>query len=233
MVHPGRLHTLGYTLLVVGIATVWPIFTSWHELNGIGLDVEFDSKLAACLFAAGVLIAVMYTAPPLRLKYNALGDVAVFVCFGPILMHFIAVILTGQMQQSINIFTIPVGLLTVAILHGNNTRDIQNDKSAGITTLAVVVGFSICRALYFFMIATSYISTFYIAYDQSLRGLFVVLLSLPIAAELCKNFKPESVVNADEETAKFHMVFGILMTIGIRASPSVESMIEKIYVNKA
>jgi hypothetical protein len=42
----------------------------------------------AWLAAAGALFAVFYTAPPVALKYRALGDVAVFTAFG-------ALILTG------------------------------------------------------------------------------------------------------------------------------------------
>ena len=231
MVHPRALHWLGYSLLSLGIAVTWPIFTNWAELSGAhGSDtaLNFDKQSAVYLFASGVVISVMYTAPPLRLKYNALGDVAVFLCFGPLLMHFIAVVLTGQMQGAINIYTVPVGLLTVAILHGNNTRDIQNDKNAGITTLAVIIGFNACRTFYILIICTSYVSTLYIANVQNLPGLLMVFLTLPIGLGLCQNFKPDSVINADEETAKFHMLFGLLMAFGIHTSPNVAYLLSNI-----
>ena len=231
IVCPKKLKVLGYALLSVGVAAAWPLLTQWKEVTGF-TDVDFEDDVkfaAAALFAAGVTIAVMYTAPPLRLKYHALGDVAVFLCFGPILMNFIGIVLTGKIQKDIlNLpVVLPIGLLTVAILHGNNTRDIENDSRAGIHTLAVMLGFRICRLMYFLIIISSYGAIMYLAYEMFI-GLILVFVTIPISVGLCKDFTPEKVYNADEETAKFHMLFGILMSLGIRLTPYANDFIANL-----
>lgn len=211
---PTALHRLGYILLVAGCVGVRQLILSLET-------TQHDYKLASSIFAAGTTLAVMYTAPPLRLKYRGLGDVAVFLCFGPLLMQFCAVIFTGEIQPSVYAYTVPIGVMTVMILHGNNTRDIENDANAGITTLAVCLGFEGSRIFYMIMLLVTYGAVFYLAYEEYV-GLVLVALSIPIAADLCVSFTKEKVHNMDENTAKFHMMFGLLMAAGIKATPYIE-----------
>jgi 1,4-dihydroxy-2-naphthoate octaprenyltransferase len=39
------------------------------------------------VFATGIVLAFFYTAKPVGLKYMALGDITIFLCFGPLLMQ--------------------------------------------------------------------------------------------------------------------------------------------------
>ena len=76
--------------------------------------------------STGVTLAVVYTATPLQLKYRGLGDVTVFVCFGPLIMLGTALRLLYSSELecrhfwcipgSIYVLSVAVGLLTVAIL---------------------------------------------------------------------------------------------------------------------
>jgi 1,4-dihydroxy-2-naphthoate octaprenyltransferase len=95
-----------------------------------------DGHELMVVFTIGVVLAFFYTADPIGLKYHALGDVAIFCCFGPLLMQCTSLLLTGSINAELYLYTMPVSCLAEAILHANNTRDIETDRRAGATTLA-------------------------------------------------------------------------------------------------
>jgi len=43
------------------------------------------AKEVSMVFFTGAVLAFMYTGGPLPLKYYGLGDVVIFLCFGPLL----------------------------------------------------------------------------------------------------------------------------------------------------
>lgn len=50
-------------------------------------DRLFEGGEILSTYVAGMSLAFFYTAPPLKLKYYALGDMAIFVAFGPLLCY--------------------------------------------------------------------------------------------------------------------------------------------------
>jgi len=100
------------------------------------------------LGVVSILAGVIYTAGPYPLAYLGLGDLFVFIFFGPV-----AVLGTYYVQalefSSIALYAgIGPGLLSVAILTVNNLRDIESDALAGKKTLAVRFGQKFARAEY-------------------------------------------------------------------------------------
>jgi len=117
-------------------------------------------------------------------------------------------------------YSISIGVLTEAILHANNARDIKDDARAGIVTVATLIGFAKCRTLYSAMIACAYGVVLYLAIVKH-TGLLVVTFTAPLAMELIRNFeehKKDKMASMDENTAKFHLLFGLLMGIGLYIS---------------
>jgi 1,4-dihydroxy-2-naphthoate octaprenyltransferase len=70
------------------------------------------------LGAAGVLLAVTYTAPPLKLDYRGLGlgEIAILFAFGPIPVLGSFYVQTGTLALPVLLVSIPVGILTVTVL---------------------------------------------------------------------------------------------------------------------
>jgi 1,4-dihydroxy-2-naphthoate octaprenyltransferase len=170
------------------------------------------------VFLASVTLAVSYTAPPLRLKYRALGDVVIFTCFGPLLMRGSAIIISGQPHSWTLPYAVPITLLTEAILHANNSRDIKEDAKCGIHTLAIKLGYPLSRVVYYGMVAGAYLSALALSYSQYV-GCSLVLLSLPLAVSTLRAFKPSTMSNMDERTAQLHLLFCLLLNIGVHWSP--------------
>ncbi|MCS7170297.1 MAG: prenyltransferase, partial [Candidatus Kapabacteria bacterium] len=92
------------------------------------------------LMAAGAALGIFYTVPPIGLKYRALGDIAVFLAFGPLMALGAYYVQTSQLDWLPVWLSIPIGLLTIGILHGNNYRDIAEDRAAGYHTVASLLG---------------------------------------------------------------------------------------------
>jgi 1,4-dihydroxy-2-naphthoate octaprenyltransferase len=93
--------------------------------------------------------AWFYTGGRRPYGYAGLGEVAVFVFFGPV-----AVLGTALTQQGgppgapAVVSAIGVGLLACAVLVVNNLRDITGDEAVGKRTLAVALGDADTRRLY-------------------------------------------------------------------------------------
>ncbi|MFP4407203.1 MAG: prenyltransferase, partial [Spirochaetaceae bacterium] len=106
---------------------------------------------------AGALGAFLYTSGRFSLKYRALGDVAAFLLMGPVLVALGVWALLGTVTVESVIASLPVAFLVTAILHGNNTRDIQADRAAGVDTVAIRLGLRSSKVLFAGLIALAFV----------------------------------------------------------------------------
>jgi 1,4-dihydroxy-2-naphthoate octaprenyltransferase len=179
--------------------------------------VAADSYELTAVFAVGIVLAFFYTADPVGLKYHALGDVAIFLCFGPLLMQCTSHLLTGAINAELCLYTIPVSCLTEAILHANNTRDIETDRRAGATTLAALLGWNTSRHLFTLLIMGAYLSAAYLACAKH-SGCAMVFLTAPLAWKLLQKFSRKEMQDLEKETAQLHLLFGLLLICGVLAT---------------
>jgi 1,4-dihydroxy-2-naphthoate octaprenyltransferase len=162
----------------------------------------------------GLSFSFFYTATPVGLKYMAMGDITIFLCFGPLLSQATSLILTGNTTESLYFYCFPAALLTEGILHANNTRDIKEDQTAGIITLANLVGFNLSSKFYILLIIGAYLSTLYLALWYR-YGVMLSFLTIPLSIALANTVKSKQLINLPEDTAKMHLLFGAFMVIGI------------------
>jgi len=177
------------------------------------LSEEGSSDLIR-IFTAGLALSFFYTATPVGLKYKALGDVTIFLCFGPLLMQCTALLIQGSTEKEIYLYSIPIGLLTEAILHANNIRDITADKRAKAVTLVTLVGYSNSIWILYCIIGGAYLCVGYISLFYH-WGCIAVLVTLPLAVGVCRNF-PYQPEHVPEDVAKLHLLFGIIFFLGIK-----------------
>lgn len=178
-----------------------------------------NSNELIIIFISGILLSYFYTAKPVGLKYFALGDITIFICFGPLLMECASIMLVGSTNSSLLVYSVPVGLLTEAILHANNARDWKADKTAGITTVATLIGPKNSSLLYTALIIGSYLSIIYIAMFYR-WGCVATLLTVPLSVKMCQDCQGGKLVGLPEETAKMHLPFGAMMLLGILSTSS-------------
>ena len=89
---------------------------------------------------ASILFGVLYTGGPYPLGYNGLGDVFVFIFFGPVAVGGTYYVMAQTITPAAVFAGIAPGLLSTAILVVNNTRDLETDQRTGKRTLAVRFG---------------------------------------------------------------------------------------------
>ncbi|MBT3728307.1 MAG: prenyltransferase, partial [Candidatus Marinimicrobia bacterium] len=100
------------------------------ELNNLLFGDYFAISVLMYLGLIGVFLGVMYTGF-LKLAYNGLGDLAVFIGFGPLMVYGAAY----MQNQSVDplttlLFSIPVGIFIALVLFINCFQDYNADKAA-------------------------------------------------------------------------------------------------------
>ena len=86
----------------------------------------------------GILISLFYTAPPLKLVYRGLGEIAVAVGFGPLMLVGAYVVQSsGALSPEPFVASVPIALLVALILYVNEVPDRPADARAGKRTLPV------------------------------------------------------------------------------------------------
>lgn len=89
---------------------------------------------------AGLVIGASYSGGPLKLAFRGLGELVIFVMFGPLMMTGIYYAITGQLTWMIAILSIAVGLLVANIVYSHSVLDSIPDKKMGKKTMAHVMG---------------------------------------------------------------------------------------------
>jgi 1,4-dihydroxy-2-naphthoate octaprenyltransferase len=168
---------------------------------------------------AGGLLGVGYTWRPLGLKYRALGDVAVFLAFGPLMVLGAYYVQAQTLDVAPALAAIPLGLLTVAVLHGNNFRDAGEDGRSGYVTVAQLLGPRGSSVYYLVLVAGAYLAVAaLIAAGLLSAWSLLAALSLPLAWRNVRiAFRPVRVAFSflDLLTAQLHLVFGLLLVLGL------------------
>ncbi|MCF0177266.1 MAG: prenyltransferase [Bacteroidales bacterium] len=184
----------------------------------VGLILLCRSGWTLALIAVpGLILTITYP----KSKFVALGDLTIFINFGflPILgTSFVSV---GYIEWSALLLAIPIGFVTVAVLHANNTRDIESDAKADATSFAALIGRNISARLYqtYMWIPIVYVTIMVILQLFPIWTL-LTLVSIPISLQNTKQaqkFYSEGLSafnNLDQMTAKLQLSFSLSLMIG-------------------
>ncbi|MCU0491732.1 MAG: 1,4-dihydroxy-2-naphthoate octaprenyltransferase [Chloroflexaceae bacterium] len=187
---------------------------------GIGLYlVSVTGPFIFWLGLASVLVGFFYTAGPFPLAYNGLGEVAVFIFMGPVIVIGAYYVQAQSLPWHVLLASLPVGFLVAAILHANNLRDIDIDRQFNKRTLATLLGRQGAIVEYYLLVGGTYV----VLAGLVLGGIapwptLVTLLTLPTAIKLMqmasRNNTPATLQPVLRQTAKLHGQFGMLMIAG-------------------
>lgn len=174
----------------------------------------------AVIGVASLVAAVAYTAGPWPLAYHGLGDVFVFVFFGVVAVNGTVYLQTGEVTARALLTSLPVGCLATAILVVNNLRDLATDARAGKRTLAVRIGEEPTRLQYRLLVALPFALLPLLAWVDG-AGVWLALAALPLAVRelgwLAQ--RTGAALNASlAGTARLHLVFGLLLALGLAAA---------------
>ena len=156
--------------------------------------------------------------PGIGFKYVALGDVVILITFGPLAVMFAHAVQVGYLSVLPLVYAVPLALNTEAILHSNNTRDMDSDKQAGIVTLAILIGPTLSYVLYNLLLFVPYV-LFCILATRYTISMALPLLTLPIAFPLEKQFRSRYYAKIPQKTAKLNLLMGLFYVFGIILAP--------------
>ena len=172
----------------------------------------------ALVYFCGVSSSYLYTGG-LGLKYIALGDLLIVFTFGPLIVVFAFLTQAGQLTLSLFPYTFPLALNTEAILHSNNARDMDADRRAGITTLAIWLGHSGSHVLFCVLMFLPYVIFILLGLHLTLWMLLPVL-SVFMAFSLEKEFRRKELTTMPQKVAKLNLLIGLLFTVACLMSDS-------------
>jgi 1,4-dihydroxy-2-naphthoate octaprenyltransferase len=146
-------------------------------------------------------------------KYKGLGEPFVFILMGPLLFDGAFYAATGTLTVGAAWPALACGCLVTTILLANNLRDIRMDEQAGFITLPMRLGTERTKKLYATLIVIAFSAT-------SAAGLFLPLLSLPLAWRRVRSVLTASQLNLDlvdapQQTAALYLIFGLLMAAAL------------------
>ena len=170
----------------------------------------------------GAVLGLFYAAEPFSFKYHALGDLAVFISFGPAMTLGAYFVQTHHFSWTPVLYAIPAAFLVDAVLHSNNLRDIKNDSVVNIKTVAILIGEQNSKRMYYGLIISAYISVILLITANGLPTVsLITLLSLPLALKLIRIVKHKNTVPdqqfimIDAATAQLHSVFSVLFVVSL------------------
>ena len=159
------------------------------------------SGLTFNLMLAGAFFVLFYTWP---LKYYGLGEPAVLLVWGPLMVGGSYYVLAGQWSWDVTWLSLVFALGPTTVLFGKHTDKLEADRAKGVNTLPVMLGERISRHCVMGMILAQYaLSVFLVLGGAFSWALLLVLLSLHSCWRLQRVFsKPKPVerpVNYPEE----------------------------------
>ncbi|MDP2970060.1 MAG: prenyltransferase [Deltaproteobacteria bacterium] len=207
--------------ILAGMFTPAQLLTEAIVLNGItiliGLILSFGrSMLVFWIGLIGFLACVFYTAAPIKFKYKAWGEFFVFLMWGPLMFEGAFSVQRQALSLKAFYISIPFGILVGMVLLANNIRDIAYDSRQGIKTIGILLGSQRSIFLYAGLILAAYLYVIGMVLVGILStwGL-LVLLSLPKAIHLLKNFMKKVPEAADAITAQLNTIFGLLLIVAL------------------
>lgn len=204
IVSPRFMLISGHLYFVLGVLIGAPIALErgiWFLLAGI----------------AGALGAYFYTNARFSFKYVALGDLLVFLLMGPALVVMGVWAVTGSAGLEEVLIAVPVALLVTAILHGNNLRNIDSDETAGIRTVATLLGADGARRFFDLLLISPFLLLPLMAFVGPAP--ITVLIAVPAlfgALRLSRDVhRSHELMALPMRTAQLHLLFSVLYIGGI------------------
>jgi len=164
--------------------------------------------------------AFAYTAGPWPYGYHGLGEVFVFLFFGPVAVAGTTYLQTGALEPLALAAAIPVGALITAILVVNNLRDIDADRRVGKRTLAVRLGVRGTVAEFALLLGAAYlVPLLLLLVGPAEPAVLLPLLSAPLAIGLWREVRaggdPRRLNGTLAGTARLSLLFSLLLGLGL------------------
>ncbi len=159
-----NVYTLGLICFVIAVVS------GLRALYYVGYNLLIPGVITA-------ILVIGYSEKPLMYKYKAMGEVGVFIAFGPLLCYSCIYALCGQFAYSDFIVSISIGCLVACVMLANNIRDYLFDKAIGNRTLPTVCGL---RASYSVLFGLAHLAYFCLLFIHRFNVIWPVFCTYAI-----------------------------------------------------
>lgn len=179
---------------------------------GLGLVLLSQAWWLLLVGAGAVLAAWGYTGGKNPYGYRGLGDVFVFIFFGPVATLGTTFTQAGHVSTTAVLASISTGLIAVALLMANNVRDIPTDREVGKRTLAVRLGDRNARLSYVLMLLLSVALMLVLAPQQPWLWLMALLVPFMLTPSwiMLKGKKAKNLIPVLQQTGLINLGFSVL-----------------------
>jgi len=191
--------------------------------------------LALALLAAGAFFVLFYTWP---LKYIGLGEIAVIIVWGPLMIGGGYFVITGQWDWNVALAGLPYALGPTTVIFGKHIDKLREDKAKGIHTLPVIIGETAGRYSVMSMMALQYLLVIaLVATGFFTPAMLIVLLALipsPWVWKLLSKPKPTTRPAEDRTGWPLYFVsavfvhnrtYGMLFLLGLIADAVIKNLV--------
>jgi 1,4-dihydroxy-2-naphthoate octaprenyltransferase len=188
---------------------------------GIGLFLAAERGWwLLAIGAVGIVLSLVYTAPPFRLVHRGLGEPVTALGFGPVMTLGAYFVCAQQWSWEAFYISLPVALLIALVLYVNQIPDLAGDEAAGKRTL--IVRWSETRVITAYEIMAG--SAFVLIALGPPLGItpwwtLVALLTAPMALKVVRGLRasygqPYALMPVMQTNIGLHLFTGLLLVLG-------------------
>ncbi|MDP0588503.1 MAG: prenyltransferase [Candidatus Endonucleobacter bathymodioli] len=179
---------------------------------GIWLSIQTGWYLLA-LGTVGVVGGYSYTGYPINYKRLGLGVFATFIFTGVLMVAGSHYAVCGVWDSKVIWISIPVSLLSSALLFSNEIRDYKDDLSCSIRTMTVRIGIGLAKVVYGLLLFMVYPVSLWLSWKGWVNNLLYLLPSLlfiwqPMSL-LSRGAGANQLIRLPPLTGRFFLCFGL------------------------
>lgn len=186
----------------------------------IALSMLMQSFSVILIYACIIFLSWSYSEKPLQFSYHRLGEIFIFLLFGPAPVMGGYFIQTGIFpNQKSFLLSLPFGFLTTAILFANEVPDYVEDARSGKFTWVSILKPQRAFLLYSLLMILAFFSlllNIWLGYLKIQAALSVVFLALAVKAAIILKKYPDDKVRL-LESSKLTIATQALVSLGLIA----------------
>ena len=169
---------------------------------------------------AGVFLSIAYTAPPFKLVHRGLGEIAVALGFGPIMVLGTYFVVAQRLTFEAFYASLPVAILIMLVLYVNQVPDRPADEKTGKRTIvvrlgkdAIVKGYGASVVAAFALIVIGAVTG--IMPVWTLLALTTIPLALKVYRALTSHYEsPYELMDGMGKNIMLHLFTGLALIVG-------------------
>jgi 1,4-dihydroxy-2-naphthoate octaprenyltransferase len=200
--------------------TVWAMAMGFFVLGiGCGLWLALSGRPFVIIVGMmGLLAGYLYSAAPVSLMSRGLGEMTIFLAFGPLITWGTYYVMTGLLTWQAFTLGIPLGFLITAVIWINQFPDYDADRGAGKLNWVIRLGRNRSRRIYSLLMLSPYAVVLYWVLGRKVPWLcLAALLTMPLPLKAIKilNLHYETydeIIPAQALTIQAHLALGLVLS---------------------